>query len=125
MTSDDRPYLMNTQQRSDGVQTGIPLVSAPPIAPSIYSFDRQHSTVSAPYVLVQTPAGLMPSLAVSPGSPQEPVPLFPTIQAPPSIAMSPGASSVSHYPVPPPVVAAPMISKKVRRSSHARRDQCG
>ncbi|XP_018495944.1 sodium- and chloride-dependent GABA transporter ine [Galendromus occidentalis] len=102
---------MNIQPGSDGIQAGIPLVSSPPIAPSIYSFDRQHSAVTAPYVLVQTPAGLIPSIAVSPSSPQEPVPLFSTIPPPP-ISMSPGAPSVSHYPSPAPVVAAPTISKK-------------
>lgn len=82
-----------------------------PGSPNVFAFDPNghHSPVgqvAAPYVLVQTPAGLMPSLAVNP-SPE----IYQASYAPTSaVAMSPGSPSVQ-FAYPPPL-SPPAISKK-------------
>lgn len=93
-------------------RSGSPL---PPLQNMYTPYDPRQVTIqAAPYVLVQTPAGLVPSLAVNPSGGQD-LPLGPLTQ---TLSMSPGSLAPTSipYPVPTPVAAptaTTTISKKV------------
>ncbi|XP_022699632.1 sodium-dependent dopamine transporter-like [Varroa jacobsoni] len=100
-------------QGSDGLATRVLTAGSP--LPNMYaSFDhRQMAVQAAPYVLVQTPAGLMPSMAVG-GAPEPPLAGLSSLTPP--LSVNPGSVSTPPiaYSVPPSVTAPPstMISKK-------------